>query len=44
MVYLRKLWIPQMGQGSQTEELFFNKALIESMLVHICNREKDCNR
>lgn len=43
MVYLRKLWIPQTGQGSQNEELAFNKALIASMLLHIYNREKPHN-
>jgi len=35
MAYLRKLWIPQCGKGSQGEELSFNKALITAMQKHI---------
>lgn len=39
MTYLRKLWIPQTGQGSQSEELSFNKALSNAMLSHVAARE-----
>lgn len=39
MTYLRKLWIPQTGQGSQSEELSFNTALSQSTLKHISARE-----
>ncbi len=35
MTYLRKLWIPQCGKGSQSESLSFNKALIVGMQKHI---------
>ena len=31
MTFLRKMWIPQSGQGSQNEELSFNKALVGGM-------------
>ena len=41
MAYLRKLWIPQAGQGSQSEELSFNKALIAAMTDHINAREAE---
>lgn len=39
MTFLRKLWFPQAGQGSQSEELSFNKALIYGMNKHIAERE-----
>ena len=38
MSFLRKLWIPQTGQGSQSEELSFNKALVTAMNNHFINR------
>ena len=38
MSYLRKLWIPQAGQGSQSEELSFNKALVDAMNEHFDTR------
>jgi uncharacterized coiled-coil protein SlyX len=38
MTYLRKLWFPQSGQGSQLEELSFNRALIDGMNKHIEDR------
>jgi flagellar motility protein MotE (MotC chaperone) len=38
MTYLRKLWIPQAGQGSQSEELSFNKALVDAMNEHFDTR------
>jgi hypothetical protein len=41
MTYLRKLWIPQTGQGSQSEELSFNKILVSGMNKHIEKREKE---
>lgn len=41
MTYLRKLFFPQTGQGSQSEELSFNKALINGMLKHIAERDKE---
>lgn len=39
MTYLRKYWIPQSGQGSQSEELEFTKALITGMNSFIAQRE-----
>ena len=39
MSYLRKMWFPQCGSGSQSEELSFNKALIQSMSEHIGDRD-----
>lgn len=39
MSYLRKLWIPQTGQGSQSEELSFNTTLSEATLKHVKDRE-----
>jgi len=44
MCYLRKLWFPQTGQGSQNEELLFNKALIEAMSEHIGHRDAEFHR
>lgn len=38
MNYLRKLWFPQTGEGSQSEELSFNKALIDGMNKHLGER------
>lgn len=38
MDVLRKLWIPQTGQGSQTEILSFNKVLGEAMIEHVKKR------
>lgn len=38
MSFLRKMWMPQTGQGSQSEELCFNKALINIMSEHIEKR------
>lgn len=40
MANLRKLWFPQAGQGSQSEEISFTKALIKGMNAHIVEREK----
>lgn len=39
MSYLRKLWIPQAGQGSQSEDLNFNKALVAGMQLHFESRQ-----
>lgn len=41
MSYLRKLWMPQTGQGSQSEELSFNKALVASMQKHMAERDAE---
>jgi len=41
MSYLRKLWFPQCGSGSQSEELSFTKALIEGMNNWIKSREEE---
>ena len=40
MSYLRKYWFPQTGQGSQSEELDYNLALIRGMNAHIKARKK----
>lgn len=39
MSYLRKLWIPQAGQGSQSEELSFNVTLANAILAHAAARD-----
>jgi len=44
MCYLRKLWIPQTGQGSQSEELEFNKALNEAVSKHIRHRNAEMKK
>jgi len=41
MSYLRKIWIPQTGRGSQSEELSFNKALIAAMQESIAVRDAE---
>ena len=41
MSVLRKMWIPQSGQGSQCEELHYNRALAEAMIIHCDVREKE---
>lgn len=41
MSFLRKLWIPQTGQGSQSEELSFNKVLVQAMSEHIGHRDAE---
>lgn len=41
MSYLRKMWFPQTGQGSQSEELSFNKALVNAMSEHIGHRNAE---
>jgi hypothetical protein len=44
MKYLRKMWIPQTGGGSQSEELSFNKVLTESMLNRIKIRQDEIEK
>lgn len=41
MSSLRKMWIPQCGKGSQSEELAFTKALISGMNAFIQQREEE---
>lgn len=40
MSYLRKYWIPQSGQGSQSEELAYTIGLIKGMETFISARQK----
>jgi hypothetical protein len=40
MSYLRKYWIPQSGQGSQSEELDYTRGLIKGMEAFMTARRK----